>query len=302
MNPRFRNTFIAVMLLGLAGAGAGTATAQETNPAPGATNELNEQEALASNVIAQVMGFAETNQLVASNDLSRSDATSSQTKTNLTDEELRHPEQAENGSSNRRSSRRSRDTYTSQSRSSRGSEAQPAQTGPGASPAAGQARGTARPDFSAFTIIAERNMFDPNRRPVRASGPREKPKTVESFSLVGIMRYEKGTFAFFDGTSSSFRKALKQSDSIAGYQVAGIDSAAVRLSSGTNQVELRVGMQLRREDEGEWIPSRRPETFAAYGSAPASSTATTSATPTDSAASDGESEVLKRLKERREKE
>ena len=29
-------------------------------------------------------------------------------------------------------------------------------------------------------------------------------------TLVGTMTYEKGTFAFFDGSSSEYRKALKR--------------------------------------------------------------------------------------------
>ena len=67
------------------------------------------------------------------------------------------------------------------------------------------------------------------------------------------MSYEKGTFAFFDGTSSDYKKALKLTDSIAGYKVTNIAPNSVKLASGTNELELSVGAQLRREEDGPWL-------------------------------------------------
>ena len=72
-------------------------------------------------------------------------------------------------------------------------------------------------------------------------------------TLVGTMTYEKGTFAFFDGTSSDYKKALKLTDTIAGYKVTTIAPNGVKLASGTNEVELSVGAQLRREEDGPWL-------------------------------------------------
>ena len=62
------------------------------------------------------------------------------------------------------------------------------------------------------------------------------------------MTYEKGTFAFFDGTSSEYKKALKLADAIAGYKVTNIAPNGVKLASGTNELDLSVGAQLRREE------------------------------------------------------
>jgi hypothetical protein len=76
------------------------------------------------------------------------------------------------------------------------------------------------------------------------------------------MSYEKGLFAFFDGSSSDYRKVLKQDDTIAGFKVAGIESSYVKLASPSNQVELHVGMQLRHEEDGAWQISTQPETAA----------------------------------------
>jgi hypothetical protein len=78
---------------------------------------------------------------------------------------------------------------------------------------------------------------------------------VEAISLVGIMAYEKGSFAFFDGTGGSFTKALQVGGTIGEYTVTHIAPTTVKLVTGTNTVDLKVGMQLRREDEGDWFIS-----------------------------------------------
>ena len=77
------------------------------------------------------------------------------------------------------------------------------------------------------------------------------------------MSYEKGLFAFFDGTSSEYRKVLKRTDTIAGYKVEDIAPNHVKLASGTNEFDLPVGMQMRREEEGDWLLTTRTETPSA---------------------------------------
>ena len=156
----------------------------------------------------------------------------------------------------------------------------------------------ARPDYQSFKIITDRNIFDPNRssrssRP-RTEGPR--PARVESFALVGTMSYENGTYAFFDGSGSSFRKAVKTGDVIAGHKVAEISADRVKLEVNGQQIELGVGVQMKKQDEGEWQLSGRAESFGT--SAPATATAEKS----DSASGGEESDVLKKLMQKREQE
>ncbi len=107
-----------------------------------------------------------------------------------------------------------------------------------------------RYDFSAFRIISEQNIFDPNRRPRVPSGP--APTIVDSFSLTGTMDYTKGKFAVFDGTSLDYHKVLETGGRIAGYTVTEISRDTVKLVSGTNTLELKVGTQMRRDDNGHW--------------------------------------------------
>ena len=149
-------------------------------------------------------------------------------------------------------------------------------------------------DYSNFRTIAERNIFDPNRHGVRQPSDYIRP-AVDSFNLVGTMSYEKGTFAFFSGSSSQYQKALKCQDSIAGYKVASIGEKSVKLAQGTNQIELRIGMQMRREENGPWKASSLLQSYAA---APASNPAAAS----DSVPTGPSSDILKKLMQRREQE
>jgi hypothetical protein len=113
------------------------------------------------------------------------------------------------------------------------------------------------------------------------------------------MSYEKGTFAFFDGNSSDYKKALKLADSIAGYKVTNIAPNAVKLASGTNELELSVGAQLRREEDGPWLLSSQAISYSATPSSTATNGAAT-ATGSDTASGGAESDIIKRLMQKRE--
>ena len=160
-------------------------------------------------------------------------------------------------------------------------------------------------DYAAFKVIVDRNIFDPNRYPHRPGAPpvASKPKSVDSLTLVGTMSYEKGTFAFFDGTSSEYKKALKLTDSIAGYKVTNIAPNAVKLASGTNELELRVGAQLRREEDGPWLLAGQSASYATTPGSTSTGGAAATTTTSSGAASGGEdSDIIKKLMQRREKE
>jgi len=162
-----------------------------------------------------------------------------------------------------------------------------------------QAQGTnspARLEYQAFKIIAERNIFDPNRS--SRSGSRSdarKPVRVESFALVGTFSYEKGNFAVFDGSDSAYRKVLKVGEAIAGYKITDISGERVKLDGSDRPIELAVGTQLKRQDGSAWELAGRAESFGP--SAPA--TASNDKSEVGSAA---ENDVLKKLLQKREEE
>jgi len=177
-------------------------------------------------------------------------------------------------------------------------------------------------DYQSFQLINDRNIFNPNRtrRSRYDEDEPEKPKApkIEVVALTGTLSYAQGTVAFFDSTSSEFRKAAKVGDQIAGYALKEITQSQVALERESQLLQLKVGQQLRRQDEGAWevtsdavIPggsttssrssrrdssersSRREETVNAAPSESANAA---------SSSGEGPSEALKRLLEQRKKE
>jgi hypothetical protein len=114
-----------------------------------------------------------------------------------------------------------------------------------------------RLDYNSFRMISDRNIFNPNRRARSPSGTTRtdsRPASrVEAFTLVGLMAYEKGVFAFFDGTSGNYKKTLEVNGDISGFQAVEVTPDQLKLVTGTNEFVMRVGMQVRREDEGDWF-------------------------------------------------
>ncbi len=105
-----------------------------------------------------------------------------------------------------------------------------------------------------FKLVVQRNIFDHNRRPgnvARVRVERKEPK-IESFSLVGTLLHEDGIYAFFDGTGSDYRKVYQPGEAIAGYKITEVAVNSVKLEGGDAPVDLPIGMQMRRQDEGKW--------------------------------------------------
>lgn len=152
-------------------------------------------------------------------------------------------------------------------------------------------------DFSNFQVISERNIFNPNRT-ARHRHDKRSEAVADAFSLVGTMSYTKGTFAFFDGTTSEFRKALPNDGTIAGYKVTDITPTTVKLVKDDKPVVMKVGTQMRREAKGSWQ-------LAATSELPTEMTEGADAAPAETVASDSSGEandVLKRLMKQREQE
>lgn len=118
--------------------------------------------------------------------------------------------------------------------------------------------------FDSFRMVSDRNIFNPNRYARGTSRPTTRTSSqsaarVESLSLVGVLAYEKGYYAFFDGTRSEYKQALEAGGTIGQYKVTQVTPDKVQLTLGTNTFDLKVGMQMRREDEGDWFMSEGGE-------------------------------------------
>lgn len=162
----------------------------------------------------------------------------------------------------------------------------------------------ARADFSSFAIVSERNIFNPHRS--KRAGDRPPPRTepekrvkMDRFALLGTMSYEKGRYAFFDGSSSDFRKVAKPEDSIAGFKIAEVAPTCVKLllTNGT-LLELCVGMQMKKSEDSDWQLAGKAdsaESSGTNGSGSSGSAASGSSAPESD-------DVLKRLLAKREQE
>jgi hypothetical protein len=107
--------------------------------------------------------------------------------------------------------------------------------------------------FEDFKLLYERNIFSPSRRSQRPGAVEiVRPKKVEGFSLVGTMIYEKGSYAFFNGSEAKYRTAVTVSNTLAGLMLIDITPNSVKFNSASNLFELTMDKQLKREDEGEW--------------------------------------------------
>ena len=155
--------------------------------------------------------------------------------------------------------------------------------------------------LESFHIISDRNIFNPNRsgrNPEREYTRREERRPrAESFALVGTLSYDKGYFAFFEGSSSDYRRVLKASDTIAGFTVGEVTPEQVTLQS-TNHGDyaLPMGMQLQRYEEGKWELAPRPRPSTNERSAQSTFASSSSSS------GGGNEEVLKRLMQQREQE
>jgi hypothetical protein len=108
--------------------------------------------------------------------------------------------------------------------------------------------------------VSERNIFDPDRQPRTRGESRPIPKPVVAVAadapemgLVGVITFQKGTFAFFDGNAAEYRKTLQVQALIAGHTVTAITPQSVTLSESNGPpVLLKVGQRLRKDAEGVW--------------------------------------------------
>jgi hypothetical protein len=178
--------------------------------------------------------------------------------------------------------------------------------GVAASPASTSTTNEAAPRMDAryFRLISDRNIFDQTRRPqiIRTINTNPPPR-IDSFTLTGVGLDNNQGAAMFDSTSSLYRKTLFAGDTIAGYRIAEItpDLDAIKLAASSNQVvTMRVGMQMRRSNNGPWLLASRAlnvtlppvEGDAEKSDAPVGAT---NAAIGDAAAND----IIKRLMEKR---
>ncbi len=173
------------------------------------------------------------------------------------------------------------------------SRKEPASSAPPA--AAGPAALGPNADFTAFRLITERNIFNPNRIGRGREDDTPPPRT-ETIALVGTMDSgAKGRQAFFDSPDAAYRKALGEGDTLVGYTVKAIQPDRIELAAGDKTLSLTLSQQLRRPAGGEWTVAAR-ELPAPTAGGPAAAPAEPPPIPA------GASDLLRRLMEQRQKQ
>ena len=137
--------------------------------------------------------------------------------------------------------------------------------------------------------------------------PQGQPTRVESFTLTGVGIDNNQGSAMFYSVNAMYRKTLSAGDTIAGYRIAEImpDLDSIKLSAASNQVvTMRVGMEMRKRDNGPWLLGSRSDTSASTAVASDSDKTVTNGASTTAAAPSGSGldDVIKRMMERRAKE
>ena len=117
-----------------------------------------------------------------------------------------------------------------------------------------QSNGNSGISVDSFKVIWQQSIFDPNRpnrKAVSETGVKPQPR-IETIHLVGTMSYSKGKFAFFDSTVSQYRKVLERGANIGGYTIKDITANGILLAANDKQFEMKIGTQLRNENQAGW--------------------------------------------------
>lgn len=157
----------------------------------------------------------------------------------------------------------------------------------------------------AVAFLLSRNIFDPNRSPIREKEPAPRlrpvvtPPRVRTLVLTGSLVYPDKTLAFFSGSEPAYNRVIGPDETVGPWTVRRISTTRVELADGDEQVTLSVGRQLTQRGEEPWAVAVRsaPPRIAGSG-------ATSTALEPDgsSPAADEPSDIMKRLMERRQKE
>lgn len=207
-------------------------------------------------------------------------------------ERVERPERTEK--SDRSERRRDRDTTAAAPASRSGAaSAKSASAGPAATVAPAGS-------FESFALIAERNIFNPNRVGRTRANPDAPAPRTDQIALVGTVERGTSLVAVFDGSDPVWRKSLAVGESVGDFKVVRITSAGADLERDGKPVSLLVSHSLRRPEGGDWTVAKPPADVPPAGGLIGPRPGDTSAAPAEIPAN--ASEVLKRLMKQREQQ
>ena len=142
----------------------------------------------------------------------------------------------------------------------------------------------------------QKNIFDPTRSG-RAGGRNSRPRAavVRTFTFRG----SDGYVAFFTGEGKPRQGYVRVGDLINGFKVRQITLHIVKLTDPSGKiVELQEDNTMRQEEDGPWIKSDQPAPPAIV----TTETKVDESTAASSPASAGVSDILAKLRLKREQE
>jgi len=152
-------------------------------------------------------------------------------------------------------------------------------------------------DWNSFQSIAQKNIFDPTRAKGVRPGVVKKAAVVRTFTFRGATSFSSvDDAAFFTGDGAE-AKGYVTGDLINGFTIRKITLDSVTLAQPNGDIlVLQMDDSMRREEEGPWNKSDQP------APSPLVILDTKAEGPGTSSGPPGESEVLKRLRLKREQE
>ena len=119
-------------------------------------------------------------------------------------------------------------------------DAEPAKPSP--SPAANAPVGPAT--YESFRFIHTRNVFDPDRRPIRPVGntpASSAPTQADYAALTGTMISPEKTYAFFSGSRPEFNKVLSVRDKFASATITDITGQSIEIERDGKRTTVQIG-------------------------------------------------------------
>ena len=129
---------------------------------------------------------------------------------------------------------------------------------PAPSPAASN-NNNARQTYDSFRLVHTRNVFDPDRRPVRPagpSGPVSAPTRADYVALTGIAMDGDKSLAFFSGSRSEFNLVIPVNSRVAGATVTKIAPGNIEADRNGRHLVINVGQTVPLDDKS--LPAAAP--------------------------------------------
>ena len=171
--------------------------------------------------------------------------------------------------------------------------------------------------YDSFKLLHTRNVFDPDRRPLRPTGPTTTTggSRADYVALTGTLTDPNKTSAFFSGSRADFNKVLSVGDKIANATITEITSLNIVVNRDGKPTTVAVGQTVPLDAKS--APGAAPANFAdvvndagsaaagtatAAGGAPSAPGAASAAPGGSKPNPSSKEEIVRRMMERRQQD